>query len=138
MKKNVTATISPSIIYHLQTTEMQVTKQGKTVSLFISYPCAVFGICTLKHLQLHLLIVTFQEESEELACSSAIEKKGSYIFILSTNEICPRYICRPFYLKCKDFYKTFIMLTNVLLMSNHIFSNQILKNALSNISIIYQ
>lgn len=27
------------------------------------------------HLQLHLLIVTFQEESEELACSSTIEKK---------------------------------------------------------------
>lgn len=82
------------------------------------------------HLQLHLLIVTFQEESEELACSSTIEKKGSYIFILSTNEICPRYICRPFYLKCKDFYKTFIMLTNVLLMSNHIFSNANLKKCI--------
>lgn len=60
------------------------------------------------------------------------KKKGSYryIFILSTNEICPRYICRPFYLKCKDFYKTFIMLTNVLLMSNHIFSNANLKKCI--------
>lgn len=35
----------------------------------------------LKHLQLHLLIVTFQEESEELACSSAIEKKKGVIFL---------------------------------------------------------